>query len=692
VSTRTITTRPRALAALTATALATTALVAVGTAADAVPPVPSTIQVATGAEYEQALADVRNDDSQAHTIVLTADITLLNDAYTRYTGVQGLTIDGAGFTATGQVSDAATGGQGDATLLYVLPPDQQDPDIDYEPAISIEDITVENFTTNGAVISASIGTLTITDTTFRNNGFDFANNSDFFFPGSGAVTANGDVAISNSTFVENDGYFGGAVGISPFQNTTATLTITDSVFTGNAGQYGGGVFNVGGLDVTNSTFNDNAAATGAGIYGASRTSIVASDFSGNADTNVFNGGSDTSGGAVYALGSLEVIDSTFSDNSASSGGAIGFTADTPFADTDAVLALTVTGSTFAANSAELGGGAIDAAATHSGLDEDGGGIATVEVTNSTFTGNSAAGAEYGAGAIDVGQLRVSDLTLMQNTFADNTGTTASHVAGELADSGVATIFANAFVGEGELGCDIVAAGTQSLDNFDSDGSCTDGWSGDGDIGDGLDAMLGSLADNGGPTATMLPASGSPLIDGSSVIGGECALDTDQRGTARPQGDACDIGAVEVVPSVTPETPEIPAESTDPVAFTIKTATGSIAGLAYGATSVTNIVWTATSDITSAPPAGLVLPLGIAAFDLAVPTAGDSVRIELTLPMAVTEFWKVQNGTWSQVDGASVSGTSVSYELTDGEAGDEDGTANAVIVDPIAPAVSAAFTG
>jgi CSLREA domain-containing protein len=56
--------------------------------------------------------------------------------------------------------------------------------------------------------------------------------------------------------------------------------------------------------------------------------------------------------------------------------------------------------------------------------------------------------------------------------------------------------------------------------------------------------LGALADNGGLSPTYLPQPGSALIDAAST--GVCRA-TDQRGIARPQGAACDIGAVEVVP-------------------------------------------------------------------------------------------------------------------------------------------------
>lgn len=56
--------------------------------------------------------------------------------------------------------------------------------------------------------------------------------------------------------------------------------------------------------------------------------------------------------------------------------------------------------------------------------------------------------------------------------------------------------------------------------------------------------LGALADNGGATPTYLPEAGSPLIDAAST---EVCRALDQRGVSRPQGAACDIGAVEVAP-------------------------------------------------------------------------------------------------------------------------------------------------
>lgn len=42
--------------------------------------------------------------------------------------------------------------------------------------------------------------------------------------------------------------------------------------------------------------------------------------------------------------------------------------------------------------------------------------------------------------------------------------------------------------------------------------------------------------------------------------------------------------------------------------------------------------------------------------------------------------------------STVSGTTLTYTITEGGAGDADGVVNGVIVDPAAPFISATFTG
>jgi hypothetical protein len=55
-------------------------------------------------------------------------------------------------------------------------------------------------------------------------------------------------------------------------------------------------------------------------------------------------------------------------------------------------------------------------------------------------------------------------------------------------------------------------------------------------------VLGPLADNGGASQTFALPLASPLVD--KIPASECSQTLDARGVTRPQGDSCDIGAVE----------------------------------------------------------------------------------------------------------------------------------------------------
>jgi hypothetical protein len=89
-------------------------------------------------------------------------------------------------------------------------------------------------------------------------------------------------------------------------------------------------------------------------------------------------------------------------------------------------------------------------------------------------------------------------------------------------------------------------------NFSDDATCGFTNVATGDRENAGSPGVGALASNGGPTQTMLPNSGSPLLDwiplGACGGGNDLAgfpVTTDQRGVGRPQGPGCDVGAVEV---------------------------------------------------------------------------------------------------------------------------------------------------
>ena len=111
--------------------------------------------------------------------------------------------------------------------------------------------------------------------------------------------------MSNCTVSGNDsGNFGGGLfNDGTFIAGSATVTVTNSTFSGNSASFGGGIFNDGEnsggatLIVTNSTFSGNSAgASGGGIFNDGRNSghatltVKNSTFNGNSEGNTTQGG------------------------------------------------------------------------------------------------------------------------------------------------------------------------------------------------------------------------------------------------------------------------------------------------------------------------------------------------------------------------------------------------------------------
>jgi hypothetical protein len=170
---------------------------------------------------------------------------------------------------------------------------------------------------------------------------------------------------------------------------------------------------------------------------------------------------------------------------------------------------------------------------------DAGGSARVTITNSTIANNSFS-------AIDSGN--VSQYNLAYDTFTGN-GAGFGQVTG--GTSVVLTMFGTVLAAPGAGGTDCAfGAGltvTSQGYNAASDSSCS--LTQPTDKQNAPDPMLGALGANGGIGQTMVPRTGSPLIDAipaaSCQTGLATGITTDERGITRPQGPGCDIGAVEV---------------------------------------------------------------------------------------------------------------------------------------------------
>jgi CSLREA domain-containing protein len=215
------------------------------------------------------------------------------------------------------------------------------------------------------------------------------------------------------------------------------------------------------------------------------------------------------GGGIFVSGTLGLVNSQVVGNSADEGGGIGM---------ESGANLVMIGSTVASNRANNGRGGGIYSANEANI---------FQVVNSTVSGNVASdtgGGIYGGGG--------SSLLLSNATVASNQAATGGAVDVD------GPTFANSILaGNSPASC--AATGTISSNHtLVQDNSCA--LTGTGDI-QGVNPGLGALANNGGPTDTRAIGPTSLAIN----RGAQCQT-TDQRGVARPQGGACDIGAFEYV--------------------------------------------------------------------------------------------------------------------------------------------------
>lgn len=237
------------------------------------------------------------------------------------------------------------------------------------------------------------------------------------------------------------------------------------------------------------------------------------------------------GGAISASGTeLTVKQSTITDNNASEGGGIHAPAGTGPAPVTYLRSSTVSG-----NSAAKGGGLLaDGSAFFGSV------VPIVQGFNSTVAGNMASGDGGGVLSDNGASVIFSNSTIAYNQAeSDSTG---GGVGGGVRQNGGA--FFNLYDsivaqnGTGAGGSDSGCSG-----NFAGDGNVVSASAGCASLGASTNqfvgsALIGPLADNGGPTKTI------KLLTLSPALG--YALDcpkTDQRGVNRPN-NGCDSGAFE----------------------------------------------------------------------------------------------------------------------------------------------------
>jgi CSLREA domain-containing protein len=306
-------------------------------------------------------------------------------------------------------------------------------------------------------------------------------------------------------------------GTSPIRNN-GWMSLNRIVMTNNSTISGGGaISNLGRMRIVDSTLSDNSAPSsntthdgGGAIENDSGTLTIFNSRITNNTTNAVGGGIRTEGG-----GTTEIFGSLIGGNRAISGGGI----------------------------------------YHS----SGGSNGTMNVTNSTISGNTATG-DGGGGIRTAGSITMN---LVNVTVARNAATNSdpgNPVGGGFRNSNLATTVSarNTIIADNSAVSNTDFVGNLNSQGYnlieDPSGLILFG-SSTGNIL-GWDPRLRRLAANGGPTLTHALRPGSPAIDAASPTG---VLAIDQRGFARPKdGDRngtaiADIGAFEFDPAIDNET-------------------------------------------------------------------------------------------------------------------------------------------
>ena len=334
-------------------------------------------------------------------------------------------------------------------------------------------------------------------------------------------------------------------------NTISGLTIQGGWQSGSSGSgdsaAGGGVYNQTTLTLNDCTLNNNSAS------GAN---------------NLSNGGAGgaAQGGAIYNNGSLTLNRCTFNRDSvtgnanAVGGGAGGFNSGpvgfggaggvaqggAVFNNASATLILSnCTFGGFGAYGNAAGGG--QGGTGHFGGNGGAGSggaifnLGTMTVTACTISGNQVNGGAGGSGSVSINN---GAMGASKGALATGGGT-----------STVRTALIAGNTGNSSATSDVDGAFTSAGYNLVGSRDNSTGFTGTADQGGTnaapINAQLGPLQNNGGPTDTMALLAGSPALDQGKAFG----LTIDQRGQPRPLdnfsianasgGDGSDIGAFEI---------------------------------------------------------------------------------------------------------------------------------------------------
>jgi CSLREA domain-containing protein len=363
--------------------------------------------------------------------------------------------------------------------------------------------TPESWNPGAGISNMGNGAITLTNVTFDDNHATG-------YGGGVYVDGHADVTVINSVFNNNYGYGGGG---AIYWMSDGDAEIEGVTATGNDSYYEGGAFYLYLQSGAWAEMNNSSVTGSTSEYGAGGIEIMGPDGTVTITNTTIAGNTTTYGygGGVYNQGTLILTGSTIWDNEAATGGGL---------RNDSTM--TVVNSTISGNTAGWGGGGVFASMNADTT------LRFVTVTENEST------AEYGyGGGVFMYSGGSGEFAIANSIIADNT------VQWEGPD------------------CIVYSTGSFTSGNHNIIGDDTDctfvGVTADDQYD--VDPLLGPLADNGGPTQTHALLPGSPALDQISAIGPlllwdasvGCDEEYDQRGTTRPYGGGCDIGAFEWTP-------------------------------------------------------------------------------------------------------------------------------------------------